>query len=229
MKIHGLQKLTLLDYPKKTACTVFLGGCNFRCPFCHNKELVLGDFPPAISEDEILKFLKKRIGILDGVCITGGEPLLHDDIEDFIKKIRDIGYLVKLDTNGSKPELLKHLINSGLIDYVAMDIKNSPNMYAETIGIDNFDLSPIEKSVEILKSADINYEFRTTIVSEFHTSESIKELSEWIHGSKRYFLQNFIDSGNLIRPGLNPVSEDELKVFCEIAKKYVEHSMVRGI
>lgn len=229
MKIHGLQKLTLLDYPQKTACTVFLGGCNFRCPFCHNRELVLGDFPQELSEEEIIAFLKKRIGILEGVCITGGEPLLNEDIAEFIKKIRDIGYLVKLDTNGSNPELLKKLVNSGLINYVAMDIKNSKKMYPETVGINNFDLSGVEESVEFLKSAGIEYEFRTTIVSEYHSKESITELAEWISGAKKYFLQNFIDSGNLIKPGLSPVSKDELKGFLNICKKYVEHADIRGI
>lgn len=229
MKIHGLQKLTLLDYPQKTACTLFSGGCNLRCPFCHNRDLVLGNFPPEISEEKILSFLEKRKGILDGVCITGGEPLLNEDIACFIKKIRNIGYLVKLDTNGTNPRLLKELVRDGLIDYVAMDIKNSKKMYAQTVGIKDFDLSPVEESVEFLKSCGVEYEFRTTIVSEFHSKESIIELLEWIRGAKRYFLQNFIDSGNLLTPGLSAVSEDELKSFLELSKKYVEHVSIRGI
>ena len=190
MQIYGLQKLTLLDFPQKTACTIFTGGCNFRCPFCHNGDLVLGDLPEHINDDELFSFLKKRSGVLDGVCITGGEPLLNPDIDSFIKKIRDLGYLVKLDTNGSNPEYLKKLVEQGLVDYVAMDIKNSKEAYPKTVGIDTFDVSPVCESVEFLKKSKTDYEFRTTIVREFHTEDDIMKIGEWLKDSKKYFLQN---------------------------------------
>lgn len=229
MKICGLQKLTLLDYPGKTACTIFTGGCNFRCPFCHNGDLVLGGDVGEIPEAEIFAFLKKRIGILDGVCITGGEPLLNDDIRDFILGVRELGYSVKLDTNGSRPKLLKELITDGLVDYVAMDIKNSKVAYPETVGIDRFDVSGVEESIRFLITSGIEYEFRTTVVSEYHTKERIEELAKWISGAKRYFLQNFKESDGVIKKGLSPVGEESLKEFSEIAKRYINNVELRGV
>ena len=229
MQIYGLQKLTLLDFPRKTACTIFTGGCNFRCPFCHNGDLVLGNLPEPINTDELFAFLKKRSGVLDGVCITGGEPLLSPDIDSFIKEIRKLGYLIKLDTNGSNPEYLKNLVEQGLVDYVAMDIKNSKDAYPKTVGIDNFDVSPISESVEFLKNSKTDYEFRTTIVKEFHTEDDIMKIGEWLKDSKKYFLQNFVDSESVIKKGLHSVDESELKNWKDILTRYIDFVEIRGI
>ena len=201
MKINGFQKMTVLDFPGKVACIVFTGGCNMRCPFCHNADLALNQGTDEFSEEEILAYLKKRQGLLDGVCITGGEPLLQPDIKEFIQKVRALGYAVKLDTNGAFPERLKGLVNEGLLDYVAMDIKNQKEKYALTAGV-NIDISKIEESVAFLMEGKVDYEFRTTVVSEFHEKEDILKISEWIKGAKRYFLQNFVDSGNLIKKNI---------------------------
>ena len=230
MKFYGLQKLTLLDYPKKTACTLFTGGCNFRCPFCHNALLVTDiDNSCTYSEEEILEFLSKRKGLLDGVCITGGEPLMHRDIAEFIKKVKDMGYRVKLDTNGTFPERLKELLENKLVDYVAMDIKNSKEKYAETAGTENISLSDIEKSINLLKSADIDYEFRTTVVRELHTEEDIRKIAEWLCGAKKYFLQNFEDSGNLIGENMSAVPKEILEQMKNSAKAFVENTQIRGV
>ena len=230
MKFYGLQKLTLLDYPGKTACTVFTGGCNFRCPFCHNASLV-ADIDGAVtySEEEILGFLSKRTGLLDGVCITGGEPLMHSGIAEFIKKVKDMGYKVKLDTNGTFPEMLRKLLEDKLVDYVAMDIKNSGEKYAATAGTENISLSDIEKSINMLKSTDIDYEFRTTVVREFHTEEDIIKIARWIKGAKKYFLQNFEDSGNLIGENMNAVPKEVLEKMKNSAKAFVENTQIRGV
>lgn len=230
MRIDGLQKMTLLDFPGKVACTVFTGGCNFRCPFCHNALLVT-KLPekPDYSEDEILSFLEKRTGLLDGVAITGGEPLLNPDIADFIRKIRSMGYAVKLDTNGSFPERLKAIVGEGLVDYVAMDIKNRKEKYAETIGFKNLDLSKIEESVEFLKSGAVDYEFRTTVVEQFHTVEDIRAAAEWISGAKRYFLQNFVDSGELICEKVSGVDKETMLKMKSAAADFVPQTEIRGI
>ena len=230
MRIYGLQKMTLLDFPGKVACTVFTGGCNFRCPFCHNALLVT-KLPekPDYSEDEILIFLEKRTGLLDGVAITGGEPLLNPDIADFIRKIRSMGYAVKLDTNGSFPERLKAIVGEGLVDYVAMDIKNRKEKYAETIGLKNLDLSKIEESVEFLKSGAVDYEFRTTVVEQFHTVEDIRAAAEWISGAKRYFLQNFVDSGELICEEVSGVDKETMLKMKSAAADFVPQTEIRGI
>ena len=230
MKFYGLQKLTLLDYPGKTACTLFTGGCNFRCPFCHNALLVTDlDGAETCSEEEIIDFLSKRKGLLDGVCITGGEPLINGDIADFIKKVKDMGYKVKLDTNGTFPERLSELIKNRLVDYVAMDIKNSREKYAETAGVINIKLSDIEKSIDLLKTSDIDYEFRTTVVKELHTEEDIRNIAEWISGAKGYFLQNFEDSGNLLGENMSAVSKDMLERMKTAAKAFVENTQTRGV
>jgi anaerobic ribonucleoside-triphosphate reductase activating protein len=230
MKIYGLQKLTLLDYPGKTACTIFTGGCNFRCPFCHNALLVTDiDSSDTYSEEEILNFLEKRKGLLDGVCITGGEPLLNADIAEFIAKIKDLGYKVKLDTNGTFPEKLKVLLEKHLVNYVAMDIKNSKEKYAKTAGIKDINLSDIEKSINILKSSDIDYEFRTTVVKEFHTESDIEKIAEWIKGAKGYFLQNFEDSGNLIGENLSAVEKPILYKMENLSKAFVKNTQIRGV
>lgn len=230
MKINGFQKMTVLDYPKKVACTIFTAGCNLRCPFCHNASLVTHiDNSVNFDEDEILAYLKKRTGILDGVCITGGEPLLQPDIESFIAKIKDLGYSVKLDTNGCYPDALKSLIDKNLVDYVAMDIKNSKAKYALTVGIENFDISPIEKSVQILLNSSIDYEFRTTIVKEFHSVNDIQDIGMWIKGAKNYFLQNFVDSGDLICGDLNAVEKGDLYNMQKKLHDFVTNCEIRGI
>lgn len=222
--------MTLLDFPNKVACTVFTGGCNLRCPFCHNARLVTEiDASETVAADEILSFLKKRTGLLDGVCITGGEPLLQSDIEDFIREVKALGFALKLDTNGCFPDKLAALTEKGLVDYVAMDIKNSPDKYAETVGIKNFDLSPVKKSVSILKDGKTDYEFRTTVVREFHTEESIEAAAESIAGAKRYFLQNFVDSGNLISgEGMSGLTGEELENALAKAKNFIPQAQIRG-
>lgn len=230
MYINGFQKLTILDYPGKVACIVFTPGCNFRCPFCHNAALVTHiDKDTYIDEEEVLSYLKKRQGILDGVVITGGEPLLQDGIEEFIGKIKDLGYAIKLDTNGSFPEKLISLVEKGLVDYVAMDIKNSKAKYMVTIGVNNIDMASIEKSVDFLLQNKVNYEFRTTIVDGFHTVDDIQDIVVWIKGAHKYFLQNFVDSGDLIETGLSPVSVDMLKEMKKKATEFVPCVEIRGI
>lgn len=230
MRIQGLQKLTLLDFPGRTACTVFTAGCNFRCPFCHNASLVV-DIPKeaAISEEEFFAFLKKRQGILDGVCVSGGEPLLQPDIEEFIGKIKELGYVVKLDTNGSFPKKLKALVEKGLIDYVAMDIKNCLESYAITSGTDALDLGAIEESVSYLKEGHIPYEFRTTVVKNYHFEESFEKIGQWIQGADKYYLQNFVDSGDLIGKKTKGCSPEEMNTFLKVVQKYIPTAQLRGI
>ena len=230
MIINGFQKLTLLDYPGKVACTIFTAGCNMRCPFCHNASLVTHiDSENTFNTDEILSYLEKRQGILEGVCITGGEPLLQPDIKEFIAEIKKLGYSVKLDTNGTFPEKLKDLVNNGLVDYVAMDIKNSKAKYKETAGIENLDLSKIEESVEFLINSKLDFEFRTTIVNEFHTVDDIQDIVVWLRGTHKYFLQNFVDSGDLIGDTLSPVTLDILKKMQEKAIEIIPNTQIRGI
>lgn len=230
MKFGGLQKLTLLDYPDKVATTVFTVGCNFRCPFCHNNSLVCGHGveKTVISEQEILDFLQKRRNVLEGVCLTGGEPLIQPHVEVFLRKVRDMGYKIKLDTNGAFPETLSELIKNGLVDYVAMDVKNSKELYAQTVGC-NVDLAAIERSVELLKSGVVDYEFRTTVTATFHTEESIRDMAKWLTGAKRLYLQQFVDSGDLIDATVTGVDEATLRKFCDVAKEYVSNTFLRGI
>ena len=229
MIIKGFQKLTLLDFPGRTACTVFTGGCNLRCPFCHNALLVTEKNDDVFSESEIFDHLKKRKNVLDGVAVTGGEPLLQKDIERFLYEIKDAGFAVKLDTNGCFPEKLEGILQLGLADYVAMDIKNQPLRYAETVGVKNFDLSPVEKSISLLKESGIDYEFRTTVTADFHTARDIEELAKWIQGVPHYYLQNFVDSGNLIDNSCKGVSKNEMLEMLERAKKYIPQTELRGI
>lgn len=230
MLINGFQKLTILDYPGKVACIVFTPGCNFRCPFCHNASLVTHiDKETYIDVDEVLAYLKKRQGLLDGVVVTGGEPLLQDGIEEFIAEIKSLGYSVKLDTNGSFPEKLISIVEKGLVDYVAMDIKNSKEKYGMTIGLKDFDITPIEKSVDFLLQNKVDYEFRTTIVKDFHTVDDIQDIVVWLKGAHKYFLQNFVDSGDLICDGLEPVSALLLKEMKEKASEFISSVEIRGI
>lgn len=230
MNFHGFQKLTMLDYPGNTACTVFTAGCNFRCPFCHNALLVTDiDNENIYSCEEIMKYLEKRKGVLDGICISGGEPLMHNEIFDFIKNVKNAGLLVKLDTNGSYPEKLKKLIDGNLLDYVAMDIKNSPEKYTETVGCEDFDIAPVRESINILLDGKIDYEFRTTLVRELHSVRDMSGIGEMIRGAEKYFLQQFIDSGNLIGQGFSAFSKDEMSVFRDEIKKYVKSAELRGV
>lgn len=229
MNIQGLQKLTLLDFPGRMACTVFTGGCNLRCPFCHNASIAVkpskeGEY----SVEEILDFLKKRQGILDGVAITGGEPLMQGDIEEFIKSIRSLGYAVKLDTNGTYPQKLKSLVEQGLVDYVAMDVKASPEGYPPAVGIGGYDVSKIKESIDFLLEGKVDYEFRTTIVREFHSVFDMDSLGNFIKGAKRHFLQCFKDSGDLIGFGLSAVPKKEMEDMRTILLKYTESCEIRG-
>lgn len=230
MQIHGFQKMTLLDFPGRVACTVFTGGCNLRCPFCHNALLVtkLTD-TDIIPTESVFSYLEKRKGILDGVAITGGEPLLQPDIASFIRKIKNMGYAVKLDTNGAYPAKLRDLVEEGIVDYVAMDVKNCKEKYGETVGIPNFNVSKIEESIKFLMSGKVDFEFRTTVVKEFHTVEDIEKLSEWINGAPKYYLQNFTDSGNLIGENLHECGKETLEAMREAASKYVEVCETRGV
>lgn len=230
MKIHGLNNLTLLDYPGKMACTVFTGSCNLRCPFCHNASLVLRpSSQPLISESEIFDLLKNRKGRLEGVCITGGEPTLNKDLPAFCEKIKDLGFLVKLDTNGTNPIMLKTLLNRGLIDYAAMDIKSSLSGYPAACGIEGFDTSAVCDSVDILRNAEIESEFRTTVVGGIHTAETMEEQGRWLQGAQRLFLQSFKDSGDLIDPSSKGVDKKTMEQFREILSKYIDNVEIRGI
>ena len=230
MIISGLQKMTLLDYPGRVACTVFLQGCNFRCPFCHNSGLLGAAQEDTIPVEELLAFLRKRVGILDGVCITGGEPTLQSDLPQLLKQIKELGYAIKLDTNGSNPEMLKALVKDGLIDYVAMDIKNCPNRYAETIGLSQMP-AEIEESIRFLMAGEVDYEFRTTVVEEFHDEASIEAMGQWLQSLgtvKRLFLQPYADRDSVLAPGLSTPSTEKLTVWAAILAPYADFIGIRG-
>lgn len=230
MKISGLQKLTLLDYPGHLACTVFTAGCNFRCPFCQNASLVLPSKEISqYREEEILNFLSSRKHILEGLCISGGEPTMQPDLTDFIRKVKSMGYSVKLDTNGTHPKLLRELIEDQLIDMVAMDIKNSKESYPKTSGIEILNINSIEESVDLLKEGRIPYEFRTTIVRELHTKKDMEDIGKWLYGSSPYYLQAFVDSGDLIGTNLTGYSKQELIKLLEIVSPYLPNASLRGI
>lgn len=229
--LSGIQKLTLLDYPGKVACTVFTGGCNFRCPFCHNAPLVLPErIVHDTTEEEILGFLKKRICVLDGVAVTGGEPLMHREIDAFLEKVKDLGYTVKLDTNGAFPDHLKQIVQAGLVDRVAMDIKNAPEFYGETAGVKNMDLRPLERSRDFLLSGAVEYEFRTTVVKGLHTTERLLGAAQWIAGAKEYYLQQFKNSGDVIAiKGLTSFSDAEMREFRDVLLPVIPATQLRGI
>ena len=229
----GLQKLTLLDFPGKLACTVFTGGCNFRCPFCHNASLVIpSKLGAAMPTDEFFAFLEKRRGMLTGVCVSGGEPTLHRDLPELIAEIKSRGFAVKLDTNGTNPEMLLSLINDGLLDYVAMDIKNSPEKYAKTISNSEFRISnfseQITRSVDILMQGLVDFEFRTTLTRELHSPEDMEKIGEWIKGSEKYFLQTYRDEGDLIEGGFTAYNREETEAILEIVRKYLPNAEIRG-
>lgn len=227
MKINGLLKLTLLDFPGHTACTVFFGGCNFRCPFCHNATLVRGE-GENITEEEFFKFLSKRQGLLDGVCITGGEPLLQRDIADFMRKIKEMGFEVKLDTNGSFPEKLKELCSAGLVDYVAMDIKSSLEGYSRAAGV-SVNTEKVRESVNFLVGGIVDYEFRTTVAKGAVLPSDMEGIGELISGAKRYFLQGFVDSGDILGEGCGAYTQEEMSDMLATVKKYVPVAELRGM
>ncbi len=229
MQIHGLNKTTLLDYPGIVASTVFTGSCNFRCPYCQNADLVLDPMSqPLISEEDVLSHVKKRKGIIKGVCITGGEPTLQKDLREFIIKLKELDVLVKLDTNGYRPNVTRDLIEEGLIDYVAMDIKSSPEGYSDVAGI-KIDISIIKESVDLIMTSGIDYEFRTTVIREFHNEETFKAIGEFIKGAKRYYLQGYIDSERVIERRFSSYSKDELEKFVKIVSPYVQFVDIRGV
>ena len=229
MNIHGLQKMTLLDFPGAVACTVFLGGCDFRCPYCHNAELLDGSFPPLMDDAELLAFLRKRRGLLDGVAVTGGEPLLQPELPALLRAIRALGYKIKLDTNGSHPERLQAVLDEGLADYVAMDVKNSPERYGLTIGREDFDVTPIRESVRMLMAGGTDYEFRTTVVAELHDEASFRAIGEWIAGAKRYFLQPFTDRETVPVGGLSAPDRESLERYAAIVRSTVPETHLRGV
>ena len=229
MKIQGLQKMTLLDFPGKVACTVFLGGCDFRCPFCHNGELLDGAAPALLDDQELLKFLKGRKGLLDGVAVTGGEPLLRKDLPELLRAVRDLGFSVKVDTNGNHPDALEGLLREGLADYVAMDIKNSPEKYALTVGLKSLDLGPIRRSVELLKGSSIPYEFRTTVVDQLHSAEDFEAMGQWIAGAKAYYLQPFTDRDSVPYAGFTAPTRENLEKYASVARVYVPYTSIRGV
>lgn len=226
MNFGGLTKLTLLDYPEKVACTLFTVGCNFRCPFCHNSGLVENRNVQHIFEEEALQFLQKRRNVLEGMCLTGGEPLLHHDVADFLRKVKALGYSVKLDTNGAFPQALQNLVEQHLVDYVAMDVKNSKPLYAATVGC-QVDIDAICRSVEFLKSGKVDYEFRTTVTNA-HTMQSIEQMGQWLAGASKLFLQKFEDSGDLIDKNAKGCDVETMRQFCLVLNNYVNTSL-RGV
>ena len=233
MKISGLQKMTLLDYPGQVACTVFLGGCNFRCPFCHNGEILESGVHPLMEKQEFLAFLAKRKGLLDAVCVSGGEPTLQPDLAALLKEIKDLGYLIKLDTNGSRPEVLKELVAENLLDYVAMDIKNAPDRYVRTAG-SGVQLAKIEESIRFLLEEPVDYEFRTTVVEQLHDADAISRMGLWVEELakkrkiKRWFIQPFTDRDTVLFTGLSRPQEEQLSEFVRILEVFSVHSEVRG-
>ncbi len=221
--------MTLLDFPGVVSCTIFLGGCDFRCPFCHNFELIDGTAEPIMDDSELIEFLRGRKALIDGVAITGGEPCLHKDLPELIRKIRAEGYKVKLDTNGYHPEMLKAIIDEGLVEYVAMDIKNSEEKYALTCGLDDINMDIIKESISILMNSDIDYEFRTTVVDELHEEADFEKIGEMIRGAKHYFLQRFTDRDSVPYGNLSAPSFEDMHKYCDIARNFVTNSDLRGV
>lgn len=228
MNIQGYQKLSLLDFPGRVACTVFTGGCNLRCPFCHNAGLVRTPMEHASVHEEVLDYLGKRRGLLDGVCITGGEPLLQPDLIEFVQRIKEMGYLVKLDTNGGLPKRLREVLESGLIDYVAMDIKSSPEHYARAVGAD-VDVTPFLESVELIKAFGVAHEFRTTAVKGIHEADDFASIGKWLGAQESYFIQGFVDSGNLLGSGCEAFSEAEMHDLLQTVRPFIPGAALRGL
>ncbi len=228
MNIQGYQKLTLLDFPGKTAATVFCGGCNLRCPFCHNASLVLNPREGENREEEVLSYLEKRKGILEGVCITGGEPLLQPDLTDFMEKVKNMGFSIKLDTNGGDPERLKLVLATGLVDMVAMDVKSAPESYAVACGRE-VEISRFLESVRILQTGNVPYEFRTTAVKGIHSEADFHHLAELLAGEENYFIQGFVDSGNVMKKGCSAFTPEEMKKILQIVKTKIPRAQLRGV
>lgn len=232
--IAGLQKMTLLDYPGRVACTVFLQGCNYACPFCHNSELLGFDAEPFMQEEELLTFLQKRKGILDGVCITGGEPTLYGGLENLLRQIKALDYAVKLDTNGSKPQVLRQLVEAGLVDYVAMDVKNGPQHYAQTTGVPGLKLTAVEESLRFLISGSVAYELRTTLVQQLHNEASIVSMGQWLTGlvpgkqPEILFLQSFVDRDTVAFAGLSAPDTQTVHRYSHLLEPYVRQVRIRG-
>ena len=220
MEFVGIDKFSLLDYDEKVSVVLFSPACNFRCPFCHNGDSVLNSNTP-IPFSEIYEFLKSRKGLIDAVVFTGGEPTLMPELKERIKAVRELGFLIKLDTNGTNPEILEDLLKEGLLDYVAMDIKNSEKRYSETTDCPHLDIEKIKKSIGILENFAKTYEFRTTIVKEFHDEVSIKEMGELVRGAKVLYLQKFVDREGVIRKGLHEISLEEANHFKDILNLFV--------
>lgn len=228
MIINGFEKLSLVDYDGVTASTLFTGGCNFACPYCHNSSLVYNQNLPIIDEKEIFDFLVKRKNVLGGVVITGGEPTLHSDLPQLLEKVKSLGYKVKLDTNGTNPKMLSKLFEKGLVDYVAMDIKNSKEKYALTAGVTNVDLTPIEESVKILMTGRTEYEFRTTLIKEFHEFCDMEKIADWIQGSRKYVLQKFAERETCIKRGFHEISKVTAESYRDYLKKFISQVLLRG-
>ena len=235
MNIAGLQKMTLLDFPGKVACTVFFQGCNFRCPFCHNSDLLPGQGQPLMDDQELLSFLQKRKGLLDGVCITGGEPTLQPQLLSLMRSIKALGYAIKLDTNGSHPQVLRQLVEAGVVDYVAMDIKNSREEYPKTAGIKESLLPAVEESIRYLLSGVVDYEFRTTVAHPLHTPQYIDAMGKWVCSlgdgkrPKRWYLQLYVERETVLAGGLLAPSKEEMEQYCQILGLYTEAISLRGV
>ncbi len=230
MLICGLQKLTLLDFPGITACTVFTGGCDLRCPFCHNRSLVLGvSEQRAVPEEEIFGFLRKRHGLLDGVCVSGGEPTIQPGLAEFLRGARELGFRTKLDTNGTRPDVLGELLSEGLLDYVAMDIKSSPERYPAVTGTENVDTAAVRESAALLMNGKTEFEFRTTVVEELHEPDDFIPVSEWLSGAPLYYLQSFRDSGDIIKPGFTEPGAEKLRRIADILRATIKCVELRGI
>ena len=227
--IQGLQKLTLLDVPGKVACTIFTGGCNFRCPFCQNSDLLACNTAGLYSVEDVLTFLKGRTKLLDAVCISGGEPLLQPELPELLRQIKDMGYYIKLDTNGSFPERLKAVVEEQLVDYVAMDLKNCMDKYSETIGMPPLYQEKIEESIDFLLSGTVPYEFRTTVVRELHTEKDLLKAAERIKGAEGYYLQGFVDSDHVLKPGLHAYTADEMEALRQSILHLVPNTKLRGV
>lgn len=234
MQIHGLQKMTLLDYPGRVACTVFLAGCNYACPFCHNSQLLTGEAEAVMQEEELLSFLQKRQGILDGVCITGGEPTLNPGLKPMLQRIKALGYAIKLDTNGSRPDVLRQLAEEGLVDYVAMDVKNGPEQYATTVGVPGVKLERVEQSLRFLIGGGVPYELRTTLVQQLHDEASILAMGRWLASlvpekqPEVLYLQSFVDRETVAFSGLCAPGEEAVRRFSHILQPYVRQVRIRG-
>ena len=229
MDIKGLANTTLTDYPGLVAATLFTGGCDFCCPFCHNRSLVVHhEKLPSLPVEDVLEFLSRRKVALEGVCITGGEPLLQNDLGDFIRELKAMGYKIKLDTNGYDPTHLDHLLKDGLVDYVAMDIKGAQSNYAKASGCPNLDLTRIKLSVDILKGSDVDYEFRTTVVRDLHSAQDMEAIGQWLYGAKAYYLQPYVESEDIIMPVFSSYSKAEMVQFQKMLQQYIPYVGLRG-